>query len=507
MDEAVRQQYEAYPEPSPTREPIGPAQLDRMDDNLHFGWSWHRHQYCYREAKHLRILDAGCGTGLSTLALARLNPGAAVLGIDASPRALELAASRAAVTGMPAVKFAAHDLDAPLPAAWGSFDFIVCRGVLGQAEDADRLLANLAGALDGRGLLHLTVPSRHGRQAPRQLRRAVEALAGPDATLEERVGIALELFHALRPDHAIRQYETGLQGNRVPTRERILAGYLSVAERDWTLAEAVGLVERADLQFLFAASRWPWQAERVFVLPTVSPELKQRVGKLGALERALLIDALDPVLHLDDYRIFACPSEFEPRLPSWPEERLTRPDVFDRLIPHPSGLGDPAIAGQMPSRAASFSTASALGRVLYRTVTGGRGELDEFSDRLLRAVDGRRCCGEIDRMLGNATGVADSFEVRQERWIGLADSGLLLLESREPREHVDCRYLGRVVDRLDCACPRRWIRACERHGHCTLMTVGRQDAAYPALTAALDRRGLSQVPACAECADYDPEVS
>ena len=35
MHEAVRQQYEAFPDPSPTLEPIGPKQLDRMDDNLH----------------------------------------------------------------------------------------------------------------------------------------------------------------------------------------------------------------------------------------------------------------------------------------------------------------------------------------------------------------------------------------------------------------------------------------------------------------------------------------
>ena len=135
MHEAVRRAVRGLPDPSPTLEPIGPKQLDRMDDNLHFGWAWHRHRYCYRRGEKLRILDAGCGTGLSTLALARLNPGSAVLGIDVSPRALELAGKRAAVTGMPAVEFAAHDLDRPLPAAWGPFDFIVCRGVLGQAED------------------------------------------------------------------------------------------------------------------------------------------------------------------------------------------------------------------------------------------------------------------------------------------------------------------------------------------------------------------------------------
>ena len=289
MHEAVRQQYEAFPDPSPTLEPIGPKQLDRMDDNLHFGWSWHRHRYCYRRAEKLRILDAGCGTGLSTLALARLNPGSAVLGIDVSPRALELAGKRAAVPGMPRVEFAAHDLDRPLPTAWGPFDFIVCRGVLGQAEDPDRILANLGRVLDPRGLLHVTLPSRHGRQAARQLRRAVEALAGPEADLEERARIAQTLFQALRPDHPIRQYEAGLQGNAVPSIERLIAAYLNEAEDDWTLAEAVALVERADLQFLFAASRWPWQAERVFVIPAVSQELKD-AGRRAGTARACLVD-------------------------------------------------------------------------------------------------------------------------------------------------------------------------------------------------------------------------
>ena len=34
MHEVVRQPYRAFPDPSPTLEPIGPKRLDRMDDNL-----------------------------------------------------------------------------------------------------------------------------------------------------------------------------------------------------------------------------------------------------------------------------------------------------------------------------------------------------------------------------------------------------------------------------------------------------------------------------------------
>src|SRR5690349_19213897 len=108
MLDPVRKQYEAFPDPSPAVVPVGPGQLDRLDDGLHYGWSWHRHRYCYRRADGLRILDAGCGTGLSTLGLARLNPGSSVLGVDASPRALAVARERADVAGLPGVEFREH---------------------------------------------------------------------------------------------------------------------------------------------------------------------------------------------------------------------------------------------------------------------------------------------------------------------------------------------------------------------------------------------------------------
>src|SRR5260370_12338726 len=91
MSAGVQGHYEAHPDPSPESCPIDQAQLDRVDDNLHFGWSWHRYRYCFRRSDNVRILDAGCGTGLSTLALATLNPGASVEGVDFSSRSLDLA--------------------------------------------------------------------------------------------------------------------------------------------------------------------------------------------------------------------------------------------------------------------------------------------------------------------------------------------------------------------------------------------------------------------------------
>lgn len=495
MLESVLQQYETYPDPSPAAVPIGPAQLDRRDDNLHVGWSWSRNGYAFRRLAHVRALDAGCGTGLSSLGLASLNPGASVLGVDASPRALELARERGAASGLPGVEFRPHDLDEPLPASWGPFDFIVCRRVLAQAADPARILRNLAAALDHRGLLHLTLPAHVGHTPARQMRQAVQTLCGPRATLAEKAALGLDLFRTLRPDHPIRRYEETHSGKTVPSVERFIAGYLNEAETDWTLPDAVALVESAGLRFLFAAARAPWRAERVFVAGAVSDPLVKRVNALGAQGLSLLVDALDPMLHADEYRIYACLAEYEPRVPAWVEASKTDPAAVARLIPHRTGLARPA--GPVP--------APLPPRVPYRIVTGAIAELAGRSHLLLEGVDDTRTCDAIESAVAAATGVAEPPAERHRRWVELADIGLILLEPPEPRQHVDCTHLGAVVDRLDCACPRRWLRACEIHRYCTLASVGPGDEKFAAVQEGLRRLNVNHAAACATCPDYSPE--
>lgn len=500
MTAAVRAHYEAHPDPSPQSRPIAADQLDRIDDNLHFGWSWHRYRYCYREAKGLRILDAGCGTGLSTLSLARLNPGSKVVGLDLSPQSLDLARQRREVQPLEAstVEFHEHDLAQPIPGALGEFDFVICRGVLSQANDPSAVLRNLAARLDSRGLLLASFPTRAGRQIARQLRQAVDALAEPGMPLSERAQIGLEVFQALRPDHPIRVFERETQLQPMPDPDRILAGYLHRAdESDWTLEDAIGAMEKAGLQFLYVAQRRPWQADRVFVPHNVSAALKTRVEGSSERARSALMDALDTSLHMDEYRIYACLPDFEPRLPAWPEELQHNPAALNRLIPHRTSLAKPAGRDADP--------ALTRGSVTYRVVTGALGELDWRADAVLNSIDDHITCGEIDKRLEQLTGVSEAPDVRQNRWLFLANSGFLILESPDRRQHVDCQYLGPVRDRLDCPCPRRWIRSCSRHGYCTIDVVAEDDAQRKSFDTARRRLGLEQVISCAQCPDYSPD--
>jgi SAM-dependent methyltransferase len=493
MRTEVHDQYQAFPDPSPEVVPIAPDQLDRIDDSLHYGWSWHRYRYCYRKAVDLKILDAGCGTGLTTLGLARLNPTSRVLGVDASPRSLELARNRAEVSPDLHVEFREHDLGAPIGS--GPFDFIVCRHVLGQTQDPNRVLAQLARELDRRGLLYITIPSRTGRTPARQLRRAVSTLSPPGSTLAERAEIGREILTALRPDHMIRQFEARFSGTNMPGVERIVAGYLGVAERDWDLEEAIVALERAGLKFLYAATNRAWQANLVFG-SSIPEELKTRVSGLSERDQAILIDALDATLHADEYRIYACPADYEPRVPAWLEDRNAQPEVFDRLIPHRTGLADPTTLTPDP--------AASRGRVTYRAVSGAAGELDRPSDLAFRAIDGRRSVGEIDRELAPSP-LSETVETRHGRWLDLANHGFIVLESPDPRQNIDCIHLGSIRDRLDCPCPRRWVRACERHELCTIDEIKPGDPQVPALEDALQRLSRSRVVSCARCADYQPD--
>lgn len=481
--------------PSPEGVPIGPGQLDQIDENLHLGWSWHRYRYVYRRLSHPRILVAGCGTGLDALGAATINPGASVVGVEDSPRALELARARAERTPR-AVEFRQHDARQRLPVDLGPFDFIICRDLIDRTDNPAAVLENLARSADPRALLLLTFPSRAARHAARQFRRAVQAIAPPDASLAERAELGMQLFRALRPEHPFKRFEAATSGHPNPGRDRLITAYLEPRARDWDLEDGAAALRQAGWKFLYAAGGRPWDPGPVFDPAAIPDDLRERIAAMDEARRATLVDVLDPAIHLSEHRLYACLDDFEPHLPRWPEEIEANPATLDRLIPHRTGLAeplDPPTASPTPGQP-----------VMYRVVSGRMGPLDARSDALLRAVDGRQTCSALDR-LARGQSVTAAGSAARHPWLNLANHGFVLLESTDPRQTVDCVHLGPVRDRLDCACPRKWIRACDRHTYCSVDSVQPSDLAYPAWEAARSRLGGAPPVSCSECADYSPE--
>jgi tRNA (cmo5U34)-methyltransferase len=81
-----------------------------------------------------RVLDLGCGDGEVTARVLAAHPDAEALACDFSPEMLGRARERFA--DVPAVTVVEHDLDDPLPVAWGIFDVIVSAFAIHHVVDA-----------------------------------------------------------------------------------------------------------------------------------------------------------------------------------------------------------------------------------------------------------------------------------------------------------------------------------------------------------------------------------
>lgn len=106
------------------------------------------------------VADLGCGPGAHALALARR--GYEVVGVDGSPRMVEVARARAARDGVGA-RFDVHDVGAPLPFADASLGGVVAMLVVQHLADPAAFVREVRRCLRPGGHLLITAPVRDFR--------------------------------------------------------------------------------------------------------------------------------------------------------------------------------------------------------------------------------------------------------------------------------------------------------------------------------------------------------
>jgi SAM-dependent methyltransferase len=109
----------------------------------------------------LRVLDAGCGDGLLSLALAKRHPGWELVGLDFSDSLLERARHRAAARSLSNVRFAQANLTEPL--AEGGFDVAMAIECLTEIPEDRRALLQIVRSVRPGGLVVVHVPRRNWR--------------------------------------------------------------------------------------------------------------------------------------------------------------------------------------------------------------------------------------------------------------------------------------------------------------------------------------------------------
>lgn len=329
---AVAKLYNTYPFPPE-------ALLDEPPPGYNWRWNWlAAHNFCTGQKpqrQDIRILDAGCGTGVSTEYLVHLNPQASVVGIDLSTGALAVAKERCQRSGATRVEF--HHLSLfdveQLP---GEFDLINCVGVLHHTPDPIRGIQALAKKLAPGGLMHIFVYGELGRWEIQLMQKAIALLQG-DKKGDYRNGVKIgrQIFASLPENNRIVKYDKQRWSLENKKDECFADMYVHPQEIDYNIETLFELIDASGLEFIGFSNPSFWDLERLL---GKAPELVERSQELSDRQRYRLIELLDPeVTHYefflgrpplmkadwsDDNHLLAAIPELNPCIEGFPSQCL-----------------------------------------------------------------------------------------------------------------------------------------------------------------------------------------
>jgi SAM-dependent methyltransferase len=285
---AVAKLYDTYPFPP---DPL----LDEPPPGYNWRWNWlTAYNFCTGQKpsrQDIRILDAGCGSGVGTEYLVHLNPSAHVVGIDLSAGTLAVARERCQRSGANRVEFhhlSLYDADR-LP---GEFDLINCVGVLHHLPDPVRGIQALAQKLAPGGLLHIFVYGELGRWEIKLMQEAIALLQGDQrGDYRDGVQVGRQIFSTLPENNRLRKREQQRWALENHRDECFADMYVHPQEIDYNIDTLFELIDASGLEFIGFSNPQVWQLERLL---GKNPELMERAKGLSDRQRYRLIELLDP---------------------------------------------------------------------------------------------------------------------------------------------------------------------------------------------------------------------
>ncbi|HEY9618997.1 MAG TPA: class I SAM-dependent methyltransferase [Crinalium sp.] len=285
---AVAKLYDTYPFPP---EPL----LDSPPPGYNWRWNWlAAYNFCTGRkpaTEAIRILDAGCGTGVGTEYLVHLNPHAQIVGLDLSAGALAVAKERCQRSGADRVEFhhlSLYDVE-QIP---GEFEMINCVGVLHHLPDPIRGIKALAPKLAPGGIMHIFVYAEQGRWEIKLMQEAIALLQGNKrGDYRDGVQVGRQIFSALPENNRLVKRELERWSLENQRDECFADMYVHPQEIDYNIDTLFELIDASGLEFIGFSNPKVWQLERLL---GKIPDLMERAAGLSDRQRYRLIELLDP---------------------------------------------------------------------------------------------------------------------------------------------------------------------------------------------------------------------
>jgi SAM-dependent methyltransferase len=285
---AVAKLYDTYPFPP---EPL----LDEPPPGYNWRWNWlTAYNFCAGRKpsqQDIRILDAGCGSGVGTEYLVHLNPQAQVVGIDLSAGTLAVAKERCQRSGADRVEF--HQLSLfDVDRLEGEFDLINCVGVLHHTSDPIRGIQALAKKLAPGGIMHIFVYGELGRFEVHLMQQAIALLQGENrGDYRDGVQVGRQIFAALPENNRLVKREKERWSIENHRDECFADMYVHPQEIDYNIETLFELIDASGLEFVGFSNPKVWELDRLLAK---APELVERAQGLTDRQRYRLIELLDP---------------------------------------------------------------------------------------------------------------------------------------------------------------------------------------------------------------------
>jgi 2-polyprenyl-3-methyl-5-hydroxy-6-metoxy-1,4-benzoquinol methylase len=246
------------------------------------------------------ILDAGCGTGYTSLVLAEANPGAKIIGIDLSEESVKLAQTRLHHHGFENVDFVALSIE-DIPKLGQEFDYINCDEVLYLLPDPVLGLKAMGSVLKPDGLIRSNLHNSINRANYFRAQKVFKMMGLMEENPQEmEIDLVYDTMNALKDNVLLKRQTWGTVFEQ--NKDMVLTNQLLLGDKGYTIPDLFSLLRAADLEFISMVNWRQWELMDLFKDPEDLPVfLGLSLPEISIEERLHLYELLNPVHRVLDF--------------------------------------------------------------------------------------------------------------------------------------------------------------------------------------------------------------
>ncbi|WP_330205262.1 class I SAM-dependent methyltransferase [Cyanobacterium sp. Dongsha4] len=305
ITESLQQQYDSLPYPQIPLEQSPQEYYDTLF--IHdLTTPYYLYQQKIIDTKDKIILDAGCGSGWTSLFLAYANPGAKIIGVDLSAKSVEVAKTRLNYHGFTNSEFYALSIE-DIGQLNYCFDYINCDEVIYLLPEPEKVLKFFQSVINNEGIIRVNFHSYYQRFNFFRLQNLFKNMGLMDSNPDDlEVEIVKETFNSLNDTVGAKQLWQNkfsrIFNQPEKLKQSVLVNYLLQGDKGFTIPQVFEMLNSANLNFLSMVIWRQWNIRDLFQNPNDLPDIWELgLAEISPEEELSLYELLNPIHRLIDF--------------------------------------------------------------------------------------------------------------------------------------------------------------------------------------------------------------